>query len=403
MNSNNYCIGDFEIDDSHLESFGEISQIYRQILKLVNDRQVFYMYDQAESIIREELYTRFRDADKDMSSRGRILFLYGDYNTGKSYLIRYAASLFYHKFSKIWHSPEIYPIHIIDLRDDINTAKQLMLYLLTRLGFPIDPILLRKWERSQIAEVRLRDKIISILESHQTRILVLDECQRLLKAKNPNIPNIFEFIKDLTTKSYWSGPFRTSIIFCGTHDGLPLLDAADWIQGRAHSIRMQELRLEEYAYFLWTIYTDFISLGISTDWNLAIYDEQTKERVLNPEIASFLFQRTKGKVGLTVEIIRDAVKRALNRGELHPRQNDYKLVILEGIDYDDIELNSQLLQGQEKGKNNSRIHVGIKDRLCKVKGCPRSRNPYIQYKSLILHYKLKHPDVGILNRAGDRM
>ena len=400
MNPNNYFIGNFEINDSHLQSLGEISQIHQQIMKLVNDRQVFYMYDQAESIIRDEIYPRFRDADKDMSNRGRIFFLYGDYNTGKSYLVRYAASLLFRKFSHYWHSPDIYPIRIIDLRDDINTAKQLMLYLLAHLGFPIDPILLKNWERAHVAEVRLREKLITLLESHQTRILVLDECQRLLKARNPNIPNIFEFIKDLTTKSYWSGPLRTSIIFCGTHDGLPLLDAADWIQGRAHSIKMRELRLDEYAYFLWTIYTDFMSLGISNDWNLAIYDKKTKDRVLNPEIASFLFQRTRGKVGLTVEIIRDAVKRALNRGQLHPSQNDYKLVILEGIDYDDIELSSQK---QEKVGNEKRIPVGIKDRLCKVNGCTRSRNPYAHYNSLIRHYKLKHPNVQIINRAGERM
>lgn len=401
MNPNHNYFGNFEINSSHLHSLGEICKRHQQVMRLVNDRQVFYMYDQAESIISEEIYTRFRDADKDMSNRGRMFFLYGDYNTGKSYLVRYAASLLFHKFSYYWHAPDIYPIHIIDLRDDINTAKQLLLYLLAQLGFPIDPLLLKNWERSHVAEVRLREKLISILELHQTRILVLDECQRLLKSRNPNIPNIFELIKDLTTKSYWSSSLRTSIIFCGTHDGLPLLDAADWIQGRAHSIKLRELKLDEYAYFLWTIYTDFISLGISLDWNLAIYDEETNDRVLNPEIASFLFQRTRGKVGLTVEIIRDAVKRALNRGQLHPSQDDYKLVILEGMDFEDIELESLKKRGKEENKD--RILVGIKDRMCKVKGCPRSRNPYVQYKSLIRHYKLKHPNIQIINRAGERM
>ena len=108
-------------------------------------------------------------------------------------------------------------------------------------------------------------------------------------------------------------------------------------------------------------------------------------------------------MGLTVEIIRDAVKRALNRGQFHPSQNDYKLVILEGIDYDDIELSSQKMQKQEKVGNEKRIPVGIKDRLCKVNGCIRSHNPYAQYSSLIRHYKLKHPSVQIINRAGERM
>ena len=75
MNSNNNSFGDFEINVSHLQSLAKISNIHQQIMKLVNDRQVFYMYEQAESIIREEIYTRFRDADKDMSNRGRMFFL----------------------------------------------------------------------------------------------------------------------------------------------------------------------------------------------------------------------------------------------------------------------------------------------------------------------------------------
>ena len=390
----------FELNDAHMQLICQNNPQTQKIRDIVNNHHVFYMFNQAEEIIRDEIFTRFRDADKDTNNRGRIFFLYGDYNTGKSSLLKYAAFMLYQKFNPYWLVLDTCPIHIIDLRDDINTAKQFLLYLLAELGYPIDPIILKNWDVSHIAEVRLREKVISVLEKHQTRLLILDECQRLLKARNPNIPNIFECIKDLTTKAYWSGTLRSSIILCGTHDGLPLLEAADWIQGRAHSIKMHELNQTEYAYFLWVIYTDFINLGISSEWNLAIYDENKKDYVLNPEIASFLFQRTKGKVGLTVEIVREAIKRALNQGKLHPSVNDYKYVILEGKNYQNIDLRSNS-ESQESLENT--IMVGINDRICKIKGCPQSRKPYAHYNTLIHHYKLKHPNVQILISAGERV
>ena len=392
---------DFEINTNHLVDLGKIQKHYQEILERINTSQNFYMYDQAKDIINHEIYPRFRDADEDRNFRGRICFLYGDYNTGKSFLVRYAASLLYHKFDHYWKAPDSNPIQIIDLRDDINTAKQFLLFLLSQVGYPVDPIQLKSWDRSHVTEIRLRDKLISILELRQTRLLILDECQRLLKARNPNIPNIFECIKDITNKKYWNGALRTCIIFCGTHDGLPLLEAADWIQGRAHSIHMKELSKSEYPYFLWTIYSDFISMGVSSDWNLATFDEASQSQVLNPEVASFLYQRTEGKVGLTVEIIRDAIKRALDHERLHPDFDDYKLVILEGKDYNHISL-----EGHHESisvQNDNAIIIRYEDRFCKIKGCPRSKEPYSNMGNLLNHYKRKHPTIKIVNKEGGKM
>ena len=400
MVKNNFSYGDFAINPVHLAKLGKTERRYQDILDRINENPNFYMYDQADDVINHDIYPRFDEADKDRNYRGRVCFLYGDYNTGKSFLVRYAASLIYKKYKILWKSPNSNPIHIIDLRDDINTAKQFLLFLLSQLGYPIDPLQLKSWDRSHVTEIRLREKVISILELRQTRILILDECQRILKSRNPNIPNIFECIKDLTNKKYWNGALRTSIFLCGTHDGLPLLEAADWIQGRAHSIRMMELSEDEYPYFLWTVYLDFINMGVSSEWNLAIIDKETHERVLNPELVSFLLQRTDGKVRLTVEIIRDAVKRALYRGQLHPDLDDYKMVIIEGKDYNNIELEEN---NTNKNPDAESVAIGYKDRLCTVVGCYRARVQYKSFHPLLNHYKKEHPTIKVVNKVGGKM
>lgn len=392
----------FDISKDHLGLLNNVSIKNRQILERINSRKPFYMYLQVEELIKSELDPRFRNADQDLNDRGRILFFYGDFNTGKSYTLRYSGALFREKYSKYWVSSEnIHPIIFINLRDDINTAKQFLLFLLDKLGRPVDPKQIREWDKTNISEVRLIDKIISLLETYNSRILVLDECQRLLKARNPDIPNIFEAIKDLTTKSNWNGSLRTHFILCGTRDGIPLLEAADWIQGRAHSIQLTALPENEYGIFLWTIYEDFVQMGISEDWDLAIMDEESQELILNPEIALFLYKRSGGKAGLTVELIRDAVKRALNSGRSYPTKEDYKLVILEGKKYETQE--GGAITGKTIKNNRIELIIGYKDRLCKIDRCPRSKNPYSELRYLINHYKTKHPGVILKNREGDQI
>ncbi|MFX1283294.1 MAG: TniB family NTP-binding protein [Promethearchaeota archaeon] len=387
----------FEVSEDHLELLDSLPKELKEILDRINTRKPFYMYNQAKEIIRLELDPRFRDADQDMNDRGRILFLYGDYNSGKSYLLRYSASLFKEKYRSYWDNPEeTHPIIIVNLTNDINTAKQLLLFLLDQLGRPIDPRQVKNWEKTNVCEVRLRQKLISVLESYKTRLLIIDECQRLLKSRNPDIPNIFEALKDLTTKSYWKDSLRTYFLLCGTQDGLPLLDAADWIQGRAHSIKLRSLPQIEYGNFLWAIHEDFTSMGISDKWNLVIEDKSSENLVLNPEIAMFLYKRSYGKAGLTVELIKYAAKRALNAGRLYPDKDDYGLIILEGVNY-------ETLRVEHEDGNELKIVLGFEDRLCKIKGCKRSRSPYKTYRNLINHYKMKHKNIKLVNREGDRI
>ena len=73
-------------------------------------------------------------------------------------------------------------------------------------------------------------------------------------------------------------------------------------------------------------------MNISKDQDLAILEEETQDLILNQEIALFLYKKSGGKAGLTVELIRDAVKRAINSGRSFPTKSDYKLVILECAD-----------------------------------------------------------------------
>lgn len=390
-------IDNFEVSDEHLELLNSLPEEFKEVLDRINKRKPFYMYNQAREIISLELDPRFLDADQDVNDRGRIMFLYGDFNSGKSYLLRYSASLFKRKYHSYWDSSqETHPIIIINLTNDINTAKQLLLFLLDQLGRPIDPRQIKNWESTSVCEIRLRDKLISTLESYKTRLLIIDECQRLLKSRNPDIPNIFEALKDLTTKSYWKDSLRTYFLLCGTQDGLPLLDAADWIQGRAHSIKLHSLSQHEYGNFLWAIYEDFISMGVSRKWNLVIKDGISENSVLNPEIAMFLYKRSYGKVGLTVELIKYATKRAINAGRFYPDKKDYGLIILEGVEYEtrneDCEINKDM-----------KIVLGYEDRLCKIGNCKRSRDPYKTYRSLVNHYKLKHKEIKLVNREGDRI
>jgi len=390
----------FELSEDHLDLLNGINEKTRQILERINNRKPFYMYNQAKQIIKSEIDCRFRDADQDLNDRGRILFFYGNFNTGKTYTLKYSGFLLKTKYDTYWNSSEdVFPIIFIDLRDDINTAKQFLLFLLDQLGRSVDPKQIREWEKTNVTEIRLRDKIIRLLETYKTRILILDECQRLLKSRNPDIPNIFEALKDLITKSYWNGDLRTHFILCGTQDGVPLLEAADWIQGRAHSIKLKSLPIAEYGIFLWTIYEGFIQMGISKEWDFAIEDAESHELILNPEIALFLYKRSGGKAGLTVELIRDAVKRALNSGKKFPSKEDYKLVILEGVTYKTEDGSNET----SNTKNSIQVVIGYDNRQCQIERCPRHKNPYKTYRGLINHYKNKHPNVELLNREGDRI
>ena len=59
-----------------------------QIISMIEKRQVFYMYPQAKNVIQTILVPRFLRADITANDRGLIYFLYGDYHTGKSYLLK---------------------------------------------------------------------------------------------------------------------------------------------------------------------------------------------------------------------------------------------------------------------------------------------------------------------------
>ncbi|MHA1522016.1 MAG: hypothetical protein ACTSRK_17715 [Promethearchaeota archaeon] len=81
------------------------------------------MTPQADEIIGTEIIPRFRN------SRGRFLLLYGENNTGKSFLLKYAASLIRKIFPDTW-AQSLHPIIRLNLHDGISSTRQFYIYLL---------------------------------------------------------------------------------------------------------------------------------------------------------------------------------------------------------------------------------------------------------------------------------
>ena len=104
----------------------------QEIAQLLEERLVFYMYPQAEHILKTFLIPRFQRAEMSNNDRGLIYFVYGNYHTGKSFLLKYYAALMKRCFPAIWKNHE-FPILKIDLNNHINTAEQLLLFILEKL------------------------------------------------------------------------------------------------------------------------------------------------------------------------------------------------------------------------------------------------------------------------------
>ncbi len=416
---------EYDINENHF-SLIHIKEKYYELITKINQRTAFYMYDPSEIIIRKGLFPRFRNAFLDLNERGRILFIYGDYTTGKSFLIRYFAWLCKVKFSSYWKTTKdgrkTHPIIIKNLIDSIRSVEGFYTWLLESLGNPVDPRQLKEWEKTKVKLVKLRKRVIKTLDAYETRLLILDESQRLLKAGDKHqIAGIFEALKDLTTKNHWDElgcTHRPYFVLCGTTDCLYLLRAGKFIQGRVHTCPLESISVDKYHEFLATIYTDFINLGVSNKWDL--FYKQGDELIINEEIGMTLFERTQGKAGLTVEIVRHAVLDALEHGNEYPKLNNYKEVILEGTKYiikkesideknainieedDEEQINPQ---SEEKINTRKAIQVIIDDKtlLCAFRGCPKSKKPYKRDWYLINHYKTEHPEVELYDNEGNRL
>lgn len=405
----------YNIDDDHLTIF-KSNKKYKEVKNRIIQRKAFYMYSPALSIIRSEIKPRFENAFNDANERGRIFFIYGDYNTGKSFLVRYSAALCKKYYNHLWIETAdgkiTHPIIIKNLDANIRSVEGFYTWLLDGLGNPADPKQLKEWEKTKIKLIRLRSKIIETLNAYETRLLILDESQRLLKAgDNLQITNILEAFKDLTTKNYWDElecHNRPYILLCGTPDCIALLRIGRFIQGRVHTHSLKAVPFEEYSLFLGTIYADYVNLGVSSDWDLMVETSKTGQFKVNPGIASLLFDRTKGKAGLTVEIIRDAVKNALEDGYGYPSINYYKEVILEGIKYitqieTDINNEEKIDNNGDNQEKQIRVNIDFDNLICAFGGCPRSKKQYKKPFSLINHYKSEHPEAEIFDKEGNRL
>ena len=166
------------------------------------------------------------------------MLFWGDYNVGKTFLLKYAQALFYEEYKHLWKQGD-YPVVRKNIPDDIRTGNQLLLWMLDILGGQVDPKLLKRWEKLHQTRTRLIQRTIKYCVINQVRLFMMDESQRLLKAKNASLSSIFEVIKDLLNGENWvSHPLKTCFVLVGTPEALPLFDVENWIQGRAHSIHL---------------------------------------------------------------------------------------------------------------------------------------------------------------------
>ena len=407
----------YDINERHLDFFSENEELMG-IHKNVIRRRAFYIYNSAKLIIKSEIITRFKNAHLDINERGRILFLHGDYNSGKSYLLRYGGALCKRFFESKWKTTDdgrtTHPIIIKNFPYNIRSVEGLYTWMLEVLGNPVDPQELKKWEKTKLKIIRLQKKVIKTLNAYETRLLILDESQRLLRAgDNLRISEIFEAFKDLTTKNNWDEidcRHRPHIVLCGTSDCLALLRMGKFIQGRVHTRQLYQISQKEYPNFLATIYSDYRSLGISSEWNL--FHEENNSLALNEEIALVLYERTKGMAGLTVEIIREAVLSAFEAGLGAPTIDHYKEVILEGTKYvfqkaysteKDGELSEFSSEKEKHPSTSIKVNIDEDNLICAFRGCSRSKKPYKRVYSLINHYNSNHPEAEVYDSEGNRL
>jgi len=391
----------YNIEKQHLKYFDrdpKLSKIHKKIIQ----RRYFYEYQSADSIIKSEIIPRFENAHIDANERGRILFLHGDYNSGKSYLVRFTAAVCKKTKEEYWLKTDdgriTHPIIIRNLPSDIRSVEKLYTWLLDTLGNPVDPKALKTWEKTKIKIVKLQKKVIETLNGYETRLLILDESQRLLRAgDNHQVSSILEAFKDLTTKNHWDEVGchnRPYIILCGTSDCVALLRIGKFIQGRVHTRQLNSISFKNYPKFLSEIYTDYIQLGISDKWDLL--ESIEGKLIVNNEMALTLFKRTRGMAGLTVEIVRDAVLASLLAGLEYPTLDFYKEVILEGTKY-------VFHSSDNSNSTPFRAEVDVDNLICDFKGCVRSKIPYSAIHHLLNHYKKKHPEAEVYDKERNRL
>jgi len=381
-------IGSFMEDLSLVQPINkECFELSKKIERLCS----FYRYPQAEKLIQTVLFPLFQRVDCNMNDRGLIYFLYGEYHTGKSYLLKHFAGLMKRAYPDIWKQNDL-PIIKLDLNNHINTASQLLIFLLDAFGRPIDPTLLNQWQKMNLLKERLQERVITHLERCGTRLLILDECQKLLQPRNHDILDIFELLKDLSNRNHWKGALRTQIILCGTKDGQPMLEAAEWIQGRTQIIRMNELTKQDFGVLLGQIYKDFTTLGISKDWDLFVLSSDGTKGQLNWKMTNYLYGRTHGKVGLTVELIRKAIIHALDEGRLYPIKNDFDVIRLD----ENIYLQTNTTKENIEHNLKPTIHLSLADRCCIIDSCSHHLKPYKHYSSLKTHYLKQHPEIQLV-------
>ena len=109
------------IKPDHLD-IGQIDPANQALLNKIGRKGLFHMYPKAREILHIDMLPLFHEAVNNSSTRGMITLLYGDINTGKSYLLEYMKEYVRYKKPHLW-KPSRHPIWIMDLSDNIRNAK----------------------------------------------------------------------------------------------------------------------------------------------------------------------------------------------------------------------------------------------------------------------------------------
>ena len=373
---------EFPINEADLNLF---DPKIKQLNEYINRENLFYIFPQVREIVAEHLCQRFEDAVLNERDRGKFTFIYGAKNTGKTLLLFYAEDFLRKQYPMCWEEEGyIFPVIYLKLDVLINTGTQLMTYILKKLGDPVSYEQNRAYKNTNLEADYLFERVITRLKKLKTRILFLDESQLIMKARNSNLVDIFEVIKKFTHKSNWTGNLRTHFVLCGTNECYTMLEADDWIQERIYLINFQPLEEEDYTIFVSEIYKDLIKAGISRDWKVI-----TDQKKTNKEFILYLLNKTQGRVGATVLLIKEAIQKALARGQLYPSQNDF----------DACEVNLDI-----KLKNLPQLEISATDTMCKVKNCRYNRKIYKKFNNLLQHYKnIHYNEVEVVNSSKQRI
>jgi hypothetical protein len=142
-------------------------------------------------------------------------------------------------------------------------------------------------------------------------------------------------------------------------------------------------------------YRDYVKLGISEKCRLLFRDSRTGVMTLDMKLGKYLFKKTEGKVGLTVQIIKKVLGQALTDNRKYPVFDDFRKVLQM-----DKDVNIDPISSIAKKMKRKKVVIQYQDNKCKIKGCPNYNEEVSHHSELLDHYRTVHPEYKIMNKDG---